>query len=146
MIQYSNTDMQTDMFTAGQQDTLKDAQIAIAKFVCHLHYIYQIPQDKKRSPLLILRMIKILEWNNKKDFKSWVDRRLSAQPWIPHQLLEMVHNYIVQWVNLAKDNNLVRDFHEQRLGEYNHEIFLGTETSFKHIQDCLTGVGTNNTR
>ena len=58
----------------------------------------------------------------------------------------MVHNYIIQWVNLAKDNNLVRDFHEGRLGEYNHEIFLGTETSFKHIQDCLTGVGTNNTR
>ena len=58
----------------------------------------------------------------------------------------MVHNYIVQWVNLAKDNNLVRDFHDGRLGEYNHEIFLGIETSFKHIQDCLTGVGTNNTR
>ena len=58
----------------------------------------------------------------------------------------MVHNYIVQWVNLAKDNNLVKDFHEQRLGEYDHEIFLGTETSFKHVQDCLTGVGINNTR
>ena len=84
------------MFMAGPQETLKYTQIAIANFLCHLHYIYEIPEDKRRSPLIILRLIKILEWINRRDFKQRVKRRLKTQPWIPHQLLGMVHNYIIQ--------------------------------------------------
>ena len=64
---------------------------------------------------------------------------------IPHQLLEMVHNYIIQWANLAKDNNLVREFHDGSLGEYTHEMLMITERSFENIQSCLTVVGDNST-
>ena len=79
MDQYSNTNIQTEMFTAGQQETLKDAQIAVTNFLCHLHYIYEITKEKRCSSLITQLLIKILEWTNQKYFKRWVEIRLPTQ-------------------------------------------------------------------
>ncbi|MGH3054416.1 MAG: hypothetical protein ACRDL7_05500, partial [Gaiellaceae bacterium] len=100
----NRTKMSTECFVDGREGTFEDVITTIANLDCFFAFTWEWDDDDNDKQPTIVSFLRLLANQiRSKDVQKWIKENIATAPWIPAQLLSMIHSIIICFVRVAID-------------------------------------------